>query len=75
MLLAVVQSLGCDISLLATDWFLCLFCTSFPSETAARVWDSLFLEGPKVLHRLGLAMVVKLEKLLLKADNAGRVVV
>ena len=30
------------------DWFLCLFCTSLPSETAARVWDALLHEGTKV---------------------------
>ena len=30
------------------DWFLCLFCTSLPAETAARVWDALLHEGTKV---------------------------
>jgi hypothetical protein len=30
------------------DWFLCLFCTSVPSETAARIWDALLNEGTKV---------------------------
>ncbi len=42
------QAMGCDISLLATDWFLCLFCTSLPAETVLRVWDALMHEGAKV---------------------------
>jgi hypothetical protein len=29
---AHLQQLGCDISILATDWFLCLYATSLPSE-------------------------------------------
>lgn len=33
---------------LLADWFLCLFCTSLPTETAARVWDALLNEGTKV---------------------------
>jgi hypothetical protein len=32
----------------ATDWFLVLFATTLPAETAARVWDGVFLEGSKV---------------------------
>ena len=47
-LAAHMSALGCDMSLLATDWFLCLFCTALPPETAARVWDALLVEGPKV---------------------------
>jgi hypothetical protein len=35
----------------ATDWFLVLFANTLPSETAARVWDGVFLEGPKVGRR------------------------
>lgn len=65
------QELGCDISLLATDWFLCLFATSLPSESAARVWDALFNEGPKVLYRVSLALLRQHEQLLLSKDNAG----
>ena len=25
-----LQDLGCDVSILSTDWFLCLFCTTLP---------------------------------------------
>ena len=55
--------LRCDISVVATDWFLCLFCTSLPSEVAARVWDALFHESSKILFRMALAVLRRLETL------------
>jgi len=93
---------GTEMSLLATDWFLCLFCTSLPAEvgsgekgwgwragegaaislpaptpffsqTAARVWDVLFVEGPKVLFRVALAVLKRGQRSLLAAPNAGGV--
>ena len=45
---AHMAALACDTSLLATDWFLCLFCTALPAESAARAWDALLHEGTKV---------------------------
>jgi hypothetical protein len=27
-----METLGCDVNLVATDWFLCLFCTTLPIE-------------------------------------------
>lgn len=69
--LYILQELGCEASLLATDWYLCLFATSLPAETAARVWDCLLLEGRKVLHRLGLALLAQAAPLLMQLDNAG----
>lgn len=45
------KDLNCDVSMVATDWFLCLFATSLPPEVAVRVWDVLLFEGSKVgLH-------------------------
>ena len=38
------------------SWFHSLFCTALPSETTARIWDVLLLEGPKILFRVGLAL-------------------
>ena len=32
---AHLQRLGCDMSIIATDWVLCLFSTSLPSEVCA----------------------------------------
>lgn len=67
----VLDTLSCDASLLATEWFLCLFATSLPAETTARLWDSLFVEGNKVLHRAALALLKRHSKGLLAAANAG----
>eukprot|EP00798_Chlamydomonas_sp_ICE-L_P007738 gene7738-914_t len=64
----------CDISILATDWYLCLFASSVPSETALRVWDALFNEGPKILFRVGLAILKSLEEQILACDNSGDIV-
>lgn len=41
---------------ISASWFGALFVTSLPPETAARVWDVLALEGPKVLFRVALAL-------------------
>ena len=38
------------------SWFSSLFCTALPAETAVRIWDVLFLEGPKILFRTALAL-------------------
>lgn len=44
------------VSLATTPWFLTLFLTTLPIESALRVWDVLFLEGSKTLFRAGLAI-------------------
>lgn len=70
-LAAHLTALRCDMSILATDWFLCLYSTSLPSETVVRVWDSLLHEGPKVLFRVALALLKMHEPSLLATDNPG----
>lgn len=65
------EAIGCEVSMFATDWFLVLFATTLPSETAARVWDGVFLEGPKVLFRVAIALLQMWQPLLLRKDNAG----
>mmetsp|Transcript_7312 Transcript_7312/g.20625 ORF Transcript_7312/g.20625 Transcript_7312/m.20625 type:complete len:373 (-) Transcript_7312:70-1188(-) len=70
-LAAHMETYGCDVSLVATDWFLCLFCTTLPIETAARVWDAMFFEGPKVLYRVALSLFQMARTDLLKTDNPG----
>jgi len=68
-----LEHLGCEIHLLATDWFICLYITTLPVEVALRVWDSLFCEGAKILYRVALALLQLHEQLLLSCDNAGDV--
>jgi TBC1 domain family member 2A len=69
---AHLEWLEADMSMIATEWYLCLLATSMPSETTARVWDALFNEGPKILFRVALAVLKMHEEVLLKTDNAGR---
>lgn len=37
-----LAKLHCDMTIIATDWFLCLFSTALPSE----VWPPIFLWTP-----------------------------
>lgn len=44
------------VSLATTPWFLTLFLTTLPVESALRIWDVLFIEGSKTLFRAALAI-------------------
>lgn len=55
------------------SWFHSLFCTALPSETTARIWDVLLLEGPKILFRVGLALFKMNEPALLGTKLSGQV--
>ncbi|XP_073000730.1 uncharacterized protein [Typha latifolia] len=69
-----LEALGFDVSLVATEWFLCLFSKSLPSETTLRVWDVLFNEGAKVLFHVALAIFKMKEEELLRAHQIGDVI-
>ncbi|KAF3782659.1 TBC1 domain family member 2A, partial [Nymphaea thermarum] len=71
---ANLEAMGFDVSLVATEWFLCLFCKNLPSETTMRVWDVLFNEGVKVLFRVALAIFKMKEEELLNARQVGAVI-
>ncbi|KAK8497883.1 hypothetical protein V6N11_000651 [Hibiscus sabdariffa] len=45
---AHLEALEFNVSLVATEWFLCLFSKSLPSETTLWEWDVLFYEGAKM---------------------------
>ncbi|EFJ51370.1 hypothetical protein VOLCADRAFT_116378 [Volvox carteri f. nagariensis] len=68
---AHMKATNCDMSLVATDWFLTLYCVSMPAESACRVLDALLNEGAKVLFRVALALLKTAENRLLQLDNAG----
>jgi hypothetical protein len=70
-LAAHLHELEADVSILATDWYLTLFATSMPAETAVRVWDALFNEGSKVLFRISLALLKDQEEHFMQYSNAG----
>ncbi|XP_010534266.1 PREDICTED: growth hormone-regulated TBC protein 1 [Tarenaya hassleriana] len=69
-----LEDIGFDVSLVATEWFLCLFSKSLPSETTLRVWDVLFYEGAKVLIHVALAMFKMKEDALLLTHQVGDVI-
>lgn len=71
---AHLGALEFDVSLVATEWFLCLFSKSLPSETTLRVWDVLFYEGAKVLLNVALAIFKMKEEELLMAPHVGDVI-
>nr|GEX89128.1 hypothetical protein [Tanacetum cinerariifolium]GEX93052.1 hypothetical protein [Tanacetum cinerariifolium] len=71
---AHLEALEFDVSLVATEWFLCLFSKSLPSETTLRVWDVLFYEGAKVLFNVALAIFKMKEEELLATHHVGDVI-
>ncbi|XP_057955278.1 uncharacterized protein LOC131149145 [Malania oleifera] len=74
MIAAHLEALEFDVSLVATEWFLCLFSKSLPSETTLRVWDVLFQEGAKVLFNVALAIFMMKEDELLMTHQVGDVI-
>ncbi|GFZ05225.1 Ypt/Rab-GAP domain of gyp1p superfamily protein [Actinidia rufa] len=71
---AHLEALEFDVSLVATEWFLCLFSKSLPSETSLRVWDVLFYDGAKVLFLVALAIFKMKEEELLIAHQVGDII-
>ncbi|XP_008798753.2 growth hormone-regulated TBC protein 1-like [Phoenix dactylifera] len=71
---AHLEAMEFDVSLVATEWFLCLFSKSLPSETTLRVWDVLFNEGAKVLFHVALAIFKMKEEELLCTHQIGDVI-
>ena len=56
---------------IVTSWFLCGFLKTVPVETALRIWDCMFVEGSKVLFRVGLALIAEHERDLMEMDDFG----
>ncbi|KAL3849184.1 hypothetical protein ACJIZ3_011066 [Penstemon smallii] len=69
-----LEALEFDVSLVCTEWFLCLFSKSLPSETTLRVWDVLFYEGAQILFYAALAIFKMNEEELLLAHQVGDVI-
>ncbi|GAA0162381.1 GTPase-activating protein [Lithospermum erythrorhizon] len=71
---AHLDALDFDVSIVCTEWFLCLFAKSLPSETTLRVWDVLFYEGAQVLFNVALAIFKMNEEELLMVHHFGDVI-
>ncbi|KAK2378299.1 hypothetical protein P8452_49798 [Trifolium repens] len=69
-----LEALEFDVSLVTTEWFLCLFSKSLPSETTLRVWDAIFYEGANVIFNVALAIFKMKEDQLLLTHHVGEVI-
>ncbi|KAE9614665.1 hypothetical protein Lal_00036203 [Lupinus albus] len=69
-----LEALEFDVSLVTTEWFLCLFSKSLPSETTLRVWDVIFHEGAKFIFNVALAIFKMKEDELLVTHHVGEVI-
>lgn len=61
-----------QLSVVSLPWFLSLYINSMPLHFATRVLDVFFIEGPKVLFQVGLAILrINGEELLDAADDGA----
>ncbi|KAJ3214732.1 hypothetical protein HDU67_001323 [Dinochytrium kinnereticum] len=70
---AVFESLRYEIqlSVACLPWFLSIFINSLPLPFALRIIDCFFLEGPKVLFQVGLAILKTNGEAILKVKDDG----
>ena len=66
-LFAHLQHINLFSTAYAFRWYHMLF-AEFPAELVARVWDILLLEGIKILFRMALLLLKRMEKELLTMD-------
>eukprot|EP00921_Rhytidocystis_pertsovi_P001874 GHVQ01003204.1.p2 GENE.GHVQ01003204.1~~GHVQ01003204.1.p2 ORF type:complete len:701 (-),score=120.59 GHVQ01003204.1:4088-6190(-) len=62
-----------EMEWICSDWFLCLFCTVLPTKTSLRVWDSLILEGHKILFRVALGTFRKFQVAISKLTSLEQI--
>jgi len=61
-----MDDLYMDMSTISVPWFVCLFLNSVSISVGIRILDSFFLDGPKFIFWLGLAILKLNEKLLIE---------
>ncbi|ETO27866.1 hypothetical protein RFI_09266, partial [Reticulomyxa filosa] len=62
-------SLQFSLSAVTVDWFLCLFVTILPYETALRIWDVMFAEGPVIMFKAALSILQLRQSSILKSQR------
>lgn len=60
-----------DISMIATQWIMTLFSSTFRFDMVSRVWDSFLVEGWKVVYRIILALLESAQDHLIGLDMEG----
>jgi len=68
-----LDDIGVDFACCEPRWLVCVYLESFPSETVARIFDSLFANGFKVWHRVAVSQIVKCEKEIMKCQSLPEV--
>ncbi|EEB08841.1 GTPase activating protein [Schizosaccharomyces japonicus yFS275] len=58
-----------QLSIVSLPWFLSLFFSTMPLQHAFRILDSFFLEGPRVLFQIGLAILYLNEEEIFKVKE------
>jgi len=64
------QKINLAIPLICSPWFLCLFVNYLPNETVYSVWDSIMLEGVKVVFEVALGILRMFQEKLLLINDA-----
>eukprot|EP00743_Colponemidia_sp_Colp-15_P002783 GILK01003011.1.p1 GENE.GILK01003011.1~~GILK01003011.1.p1 ORF type:complete len:414 (-),score=93.17 GILK01003011.1:96-1337(-) len=70
---AALKRCHIDLVWICSDWFMSLFSVTLPATTVVRIWDSLFLEGYKILFRVSIALFKMNEAVLAKATSLDQV--
>jgi len=63
------DAIGLSVRTLVMQWFLVLFVTVTPTETAFRIWDNLFYYGPPVLFEVVLRAMSLQRSRILRCDD------
>uniref|UniRef100_A0A8D9AK27 Growth hormone-regulated TBC protein 1 n=1 Tax=Cacopsylla melanoneura TaxID=428564 RepID=A0A8D9AK27_9HEMI len=69
-----IAKVGVPWPVITTKWFICMFADVLPVETVLRIWDCLFVEGPKILFRVALTLLKLNERALLDCDDFSTLV-
>ncbi|KAI7867130.1 rab-GTPase-TBC domain-containing protein [Spinellus fusiger] len=65
------KTMDIQLSVASLPWFLTLYINSMPLEYASRVLDCLFIDGPRVLFQIGLAILkTNYEAIMATEDDA-----
>ncbi|XP_060559708.1 growth hormone-regulated TBC protein 1-A-like [Ruditapes philippinarum] len=68
-----LETQGLSWCLIGMKWFICLFADVLPVDTVLRIWDCLFYEGPKILMRASLVIVLNNKDRILKTTDFSQV--
>ncbi|GAB9462687.1 hypothetical protein Gpo141_00000174 [Globisporangium polare] len=66
---AFTAEVGLPLELLGSQWLLCLFTTTFPSETVFRIFDCIFTEGCDFVFPVIIAHLRRLERTLIGLED------